>query len=303
MKTAKKADKNQYGLLLEEFIEKCIQKGNRDWTIQFKRSTCEEFLCDIEEYGKNLSTLDAATVGKICTSKVNRNKWHIYKMFLHFLFEKGEIKKDISIVVPTYRERQPLPSVYSISEVRQIENAVDRTTIKGKQDYAIILLASRMGLRRSDIVGLTFETVDFVNNKIHIIQKKTEEELELPLINSVSDALLDFIGASNSSCVGRIFPDITPNYITVLVRQIMLHSEIDINGRRLGPHSLRSSLATSMVNDGVSYEIIRRILGHSDHTTVRKYAKLDIETLRQCALEIPVPTGIYKEILEGGELL
>lgn len=102
-------------------------------------------------------------------------------MFLHFLFEKGEIKKDISIVVPTYRERQPLPSVYSISEVRQIENAVDRTTIKGKQDYAIILLASRMGLRRSDIVGLTFETVDFTNNKIHIIQKKTEEELELPL--------------------------------------------------------------------------------------------------------------------------
>ena len=88
MKTAKKADKNQYGLLLEEFIEKCIQKGNRDWTIQFKRNTCEEFLCDIEEYGKNLSTLDAATVGKICTSKVNRNKWFTnFRCFYRFYRE------------------------------------------------------------------------------------------------------------------------------------------------------------------------------------------------------------------------
>lgn len=293
-----------YGLLLEEYLEICRQNGNAEWTMWFKRSTCEEFISEIIGFGKDLSTIDAATIGKICISKTNRNKWHVYRMFLHFLFEKKAIIRDLSIIVPTYRERQPLPSVYSVGEVRKIESLIDRSTVKGKQDYAIVLLASRMGLRRSDIAMLSHESIDFTNNRVRLLQKKTGEELELPLIPAVKEALIDFLDASGTKSIyGKVFPDISPEYITNFVRRLMLNSGIDINGRRLGPHSLRSSLATSMVNDGVSYEIIRRILGHSDYNTVRKYAKLDIEQLRQCALEVPAPTGIYKRRMEGRDWL
>ena len=178
---------------------------------------------------------------------------------------------------------------------------IDRSTEKGKQDYAIFLLASRMGLRRSDIAELNFESIDFRNNRIHLTQKKTGNELELPLIDAVRNALICYIDTKkNCQYNGRVFADIDPNYITNLIRKLMLNSGININGRRLGPHSLRSSLATSMVNDGVPYEIIRKILGHSDHDTVRKYAKLDIERLRKCALKVPAPSGHFQILLEGG---
>ena len=94
-----------YAQLLEDYLEVCRQDGNKEWTLQFKRSTCVEFFCEITEFGKDLSSIDAETIGKICVTKVNRNKWHIYRMLLHFLFEKGEISRDLSIIVPTYRER------------------------------------------------------------------------------------------------------------------------------------------------------------------------------------------------------
>ena len=104
---------DQYIILVESYLEKCKAEGNCEWTLTFKRKSCEEFLIEMINRGKDLSTLDAAAVGNISINMVNRNKWHVYRMFLHFLFEKGSISKDLSIIVPTYREKQPLPAVYS----------------------------------------------------------------------------------------------------------------------------------------------------------------------------------------------
>ena len=60
-------------------------EGNCEWTLTFKQQSCEEFLLEMTNLGKDLATLDAATVGKISINKVNRNKWHVDRMFLHFL--------------------------------------------------------------------------------------------------------------------------------------------------------------------------------------------------------------------------
>ena len=291
----------QYSTLIESYLEKCQAEGNNEWTLSFKKKSCEEFFLEMVSLGKDLSTLDAATVGHISVNKVNRNKWHVYRMFLPFLFERGDISRDLSIIVPRYRERQPLPAVYTVAEIRRIESSIDRTTPRGKMDYAIVLLASRMGLRRSDIVNLTFSSIDFKCDRLRMIQKKNGAELDLLLVAPVKEALIEYLNAYGiSEMIGKVFPSIDPMYVSLLVTKQMKSSGIAINGRRKGPHALRSSLATSMVNDDISYETIRHILGHQDHDTVRKYAKLDIEKLRKCALEVPEPTGSYKRALEGG---
>lgn len=79
----------------------------------------------------------------------------------------------------------------------------------------------------------------------------------------------------------------------------MKKSGVEPNGRRHGSHIFRSSAATSMVNDGVSYEVVRHVLGHSDPNVIQHYAALDLKNLRQCALPAPEPTGFLKELLEG----
>lgn len=78
---------------------------------------------------------------------------------------------------------------------------------------------------------------------------------------------------------------------------------IDISDKKHGPHTFRSSLASSMVNDQIPYDAVSKILGHTDSDAIKHYAKLDIEQLREYAIEVPEPSGIFKMFLDGGVIL
>lgn len=72
--------------------------------------------------------------------------------------------------------------------------------------------------------------------------------------------------------------------------------KIDPGSRKHGPHALRSSLASSMINNETPYETVRKILGHS---SIKHYAKIDVEKLRKYSLEPPTPTGEFLNFLYG----
>ena len=59
----------------------------------------------------------------------------------------------------------------------------------------------------------------------------------------------------------------------------------------------------SMVNDGGSYETVRKILGHTDPDVIKHYAKTDIENLRFCAIAPPVPSGLFNDYLSGKKVI
>lgn len=54
-----------------------------------------------------------------------------------------------------------------------------------------------------------------------------------------------------------------------------------------------------MVNDNVSYETVRKVLGHSSNNAIKHYARIDIEKLRTYSLEPPVASGGFKAFLNG----
>ena len=58
-----------------------------------------------------------------------------------------------------------------------------------------------------------------------------------------------------------------------------------------------------MVNDGVSYETVRRILGHSDPNVIKHYARTDVEKLRLCSIEPPAPSGFLSDYLSGKKVV
>jgi len=64
----------------------------------------------------------------------------------------------------------------------------------GIRDYAMPLLATRMGMRSGDIVNLSFDELDLTNDMIRITQDKTSQPLELPLLLEIKTALTDYIG-------------------------------------------------------------------------------------------------------------
>ena len=64
---------------------------------------------------------------------------------------------------------------------------------KGKRDYAIILIACRLGLRCTDIKNLCFENFNWTEKKLCFTQSKTGQPMELPLVPDVGLAVIDYL--------------------------------------------------------------------------------------------------------------
>ena len=87
--------------------------------------------------------------------------------------------------------------------------------------------------------------------------------------------------------------------INTMVGALLRNAGIPINGRRHGSRAFRSSIASNMVNDNVSTEVVRRVLGHGTKHAIRHYARIDIQSMRLCPLAVPAPSGNFAELLSG----
>ena len=173
----------------------------------------------------------------------------------------------------------------------------------------MILLATRMGLRAGDIAKLRLDEIDFSTGYLHFIQEKTLVPLTLQMPAEVNQAIRKHLDNQTNNSDGYVFHSlsapygrVTPSIIRHAVNRYLIIAGVDIAGKKHGPHALRSSMASSMVNDGASYETVRRILGHTDPDVIKHYARSDIANLRLCSIEPPPPSGLFKEYLDGKEV-
>lgn len=74
-------------------------------------------------------------------------------------------------------------------------------------------------------------------------------------------------------------------------------AEVSLSDRRHGSRAFRSSIASNMINDNISTEIVRKVLGHGTQYALKYYARIDIESMRLCPLPVPVPSGAFAELL------
>ena len=302
----------EFTSILEEFLQECIDSGNKPATLQFKERTCGLFLDSLKKGGcTDLSCLNAGRVSRSLLTFSNKERYAVIRQFLRFLADKSITETDLSGIVPHYRRRKNLPTTYTPEEIARVESAVDTSTDTGKRNLAIIRLATRMGLRSGDIARLKLTEIDFCNGVINITQEKTGIPFSLQMPSDVFDTLTAHVkNDTRSSVDGYVFHCMVAPYgriSTSIIRHAINDSfataKVDTSGKKHGPHAFRSSLASSMVNDGTPYEVVRRILGHSDPDVIKHYAKADIENLRMCSIDPPVPTGLFGSYLSGKEVV
>lgn len=229
--------------------------------------------------------------------------------FLQYAYRYKLIPANFSLIVPTVKRHIPVPSIYSMDEICSLLNSIDCSTNIGKRNYAIILIAARLGLRSCDIAALTLENVDFEKNTIEITQLKTGEPQILPLLDEIKVALIDYINNARPKSESRhiflkaILPlgqPMNPHGIYTIVSKQFEIAGVLQKGRRRGPHALRASLATSLLDEGNEYSVIQEVLGHTSKTAAKSYVKIDIAHLRSFALEVPEPGGNFKRLLADG---
>lgn len=97
------------------------------------------------------------------------------RSFLRYLLQRQIVHRDLALVLPTIRVPRDgtIPSVWEPELVRKLLKVVDRTSPRGRRNYAILLLASRLGLRSGDIRTLKLDDLQWDTATIEIRQSKT----------------------------------------------------------------------------------------------------------------------------------
>ncbi|WP_197723882.1 tyrosine-type recombinase/integrase [Methylomusa anaerophila] len=258
-----------YTTLMDAYLQKCRDDGNRESTIIGKSYSLREFYCHLESLGcHDLRGADAAIIGRACLMQNNKDGWAVIRMFLRYLNYAGLINHDFSTIIPHFKRAFRLPSTYTEDEVNRFEETIDTNSKIGKRDYAMLLLATRLDMRSGDIANLTFSSLDFGNDTISITQEKTNEPLVLPMIPAVKTALADYLknGRPESGQpyvflrANAPFEKITTSVVRFETNKYFGKADIDITDKKHGPHVFRSSLASSMINHLVSYDVVRKSL-------------------------------------------
>lgn len=304
----------QFDGVFAEYLEDLRLRSYRERTVEDHRLNILKVLKEFDASGvKNIAHIVPANIYHIFNGIHRKNSFYsTLRQFLRFLFKNKILHDDYSVLVPSVRYSSPVPSIYTKSEIAQLLKTIDTSTKAGKRNYAIILLALRLGLRTGDIVNLKISDVNFTNKEICFIQEKTQLPQRLVLLPEIEKSLLSYLSTARPDCdspnifLSLLAPyrPLTPSIIWAHIHTHIESAGIIIGERKSGAHSLRMTLASELVAEKVPYDVVRKILGHDDPVSIKHYVKFDIESLRSCAIEIPPVTGklaAYMETRLGGK--
>lgn len=306
------------GCIITQYLQYERDRGRSEKTIEYKRHA----LCGFNKYllgkGYNFFDLGVNEIEDYLSLSANgslplrhNNANHLRQLF-HYLYDLGITDKDLAVLVlkDQYRKQCKLPTTYSEDEISHIISSVDRSSAIGKRDYLVLLLVSEYGWRAGDVVKFKLDQIDWDKNKISFEQGKTDIPVEFPLLASIGNAIIEYLKYSRPESDvpevivahggGKKGRPLSPETMHSIVSRYMCEANIaHWKEKKHGPHSLRHSLATNMLKNGVSMPVISTVLGHQRTETTNIYLKVDADRLALCAVPVPpVTSPFYKGVTD-----
>ena len=298
--------------LRDEYLASCHGRGNAEATVVAKDKVASRFLGYLIEVGiDDLAALSVRDVAGFFLHQRGLRRKTIAAMrscladFLSFLASSGRTPCSLADRLPPHRHvrHESEPHLWTAEEIRKVLSVINRQSVAGKRDYAMILATARLGLRISDLRQLELGDLDWRAKRITIVQHKTGRPLSLPLLDDVGWAIIDYVrdGRPETACqkvfVKHRHPFDAFGSASSVASRLSRHAaraEITFPpGELCGMHSLRGTLAVAMIGNGAPIPVVSAVLGHaSSDTTQAYYLRFDTERLRCCALDV-------EDVLEG----
>ena len=208
------------------------------------------------------------------------------KGFFRFLLAQHAIDKDPLRTIHSPKQEKPLPNFLSVDDVFQLLGAVQIETELDARDRAALEVFYSSGLRVSELVGLDWADIDFQLGILRVVGKGSKERI-VPIGEVAMQALRDYaadLGEKHKIvCKGE-----TPVFLNNRARRITTRSMARMVEKRLkqaglavkmGPHGLRHSFATHLLNSGADLRSIQELLGHASLSTTQRYTHVNLDQL------------------------
>ena len=236
---------------------------------------------EIVEYviSRQIDGLDVRTVAKVLSS---------LSSFFQFLIldNKRPDNPVKSIDMPRFGRR--LPAVFTIDEIELLLSHIDTSSMYGLRDRALFELIYSCGLRVSEAVSLTVNSIFLDEAILRIIGKGGKERI-VPLGEIAENWLRKYIDEARpalskrgGTLVDHLFLN---NRGTALSRKGMwkrfraIAQSESLDSSKL--HTLRHSFATHLLKGGADLRAVQELLGHADISTTQVYTHLDVDDLKR----------------------
>ena len=287
----------------QRFQEHCMKKGYSQVTTGHYVKQSSYLMDYLAAHG--MEDLSAVTLENIYayirtlagfTYKTVEQHLCSLRAFFRFLYQEGIVTVDFAAEMPMVKARKQtaIPSVWTHEELKRLIGAIDRGSPKGKRDYAIILIACRLGLRCTDIKGLRFENFNWAEKKLCFVQSKTKQPIELPLVPDVGWAVIDYLKYGRPKVespyifvrhMAPFLPFSEGDHLNQLIKAYMVKAHIPVSGKHRGMHSLRHTMASVLLEKDTPLPVISDIIGHLDTNSTAVYLKVDMAHLAECPLD------------------
>jgi site-specific recombinase XerD len=215
------------------------------------------------------------------------------RSFLRFLVFRGELRPGLEAAAPAPPQwrHASLPSRLMPEEVERVLAVYQDDAASSLRNHAMLLLLARLGLRGQDVISLCLDDIDWADARLNLRPGKSRRARSIPLPQDVGQAMVAYLQGGRPQSESRQiflrcrppFRPLTKSALWYAVRQAFERAGIVVPVGIAG-HIFRHTLASQMVNRGVSFKDVADFLGHQSIETTSIYAKLEMDALAAVAL-------------------
>jgi integrase/recombinase XerC len=270
--------------------------------------TIRAYLGDLDSFFEHLEKLDVTDFSKLELSHIrswlanqqvkggarttlSRRAVSI-RLFTKWATKKGYLAKDVGATLATPKGARTLPEVLNVADAGLAMDALATRVAEedgplSKRDCAMVEVLYASGARVSELCGLDLQDIDYERNTIRVIGKGNKERT-IPLGNPAMRALDVWLKEGRPSLSGdksdrAVFLGARGKRIDQrTVRTVVYQALQALEGAvKLGPHALRHSAATHLLEGGADLRTVQEILGHASLATTQIYTHVSTERLQK----------------------
>jgi integrase/recombinase XerD len=246
----------------------------------------------------DLSTLTPALVSRfLLESTARMSTWGrqgragAMRVLLRYMHRQEITASDLSRAVPRGRmyKQASIPRAIPWSDVQRVLASIDRRSVRGKRDYAILMLLATYGLRSQEIAALELSAIDWRHSQFHVLGRKAGNSTTYPLAAAVGEAIIDYLRMRPQCADRHVFVTLMAPYrgvghwaISGRASYYLRHAGVTV--RRAGSHTFRHSCVQRLVEADVPFKQIGDYVSHRSEAATQVYAKVAIHKLRALTL-------------------
>lgn len=204
------------------------------------------------------------------------------RSFFKFLQREGLVKTNPARLINAPKIPKLLPKFLTVDDAFALIEKPKGIGFLPARDKAVLELLYSSGLRVSELAGLNQEDIDIKEETVKVRGKGKKERI-VPIGSKAIDALKTYFVERALLKKNDIAFFLNRNGSRLtdrgLRRIVVKYARAALFDGRIGPHTLRHTFATHLLQGGADLRVIQELLGHSSLSTTQKYTHLDITHL------------------------